>query len=140
MTDAIFQVLADAGALRFLCGRSHALAVFRMDLIHRGRIFQFLSGVAEYFLVRVAVEDAPAVRIHYGDHVGRVFADQAEKFFALGHTVAHTMNLQLLKDGVDVENQYQCNQALHDRGKKTQGELGLPEAKAGKNERHQTAQ
>ncbi len=50
------------------------------------------------------------------------------------------MNLQLLKDGVDVENQDQRNQALHDRGNQVKGEFIFLQPEAGKNERHQAGQ
>ena len=69
-------------------------------------------------MVCIAVEDAPAVHVYDGDHVGGVLADQTEKFFALRQAIAHAMYLQLLKDGVDVKDQNQGDQALHDWGKK----------------------
>jgi hypothetical protein len=54
--------------------------------------------------------------------------------------IAHAVNLQLLKDGVNVENQNQRDQALHHWRKQVKRELVFLEPEAGKNEGHQSGQ
>ena len=84
-----------------------------MNLLEKRGALQLLVAVAENSRVgRAVVEPAPG-RIHDGDHVGGVLADQAEKLFAFHQLMSNPIDLDLLIDRVDVEEQHQADEAAN---------------------------
>lgn len=111
MTHAVFDRVSGPCPSRFLGGGLDSRDVFRVNLCECGGAFQFFDGVAEHALVRSAVVQAIPLGVDDGDHIGGVFADQAEDLFAFNEPTPNAMYLQLLVDRIQVEKQYDAEQA-----------------------------
>ncbi len=111
VANAVFEGLALSGAARFGAGFLDATAIVGMNLVETGGAFQFGERVAESALVGDAVVDAVAFHVHDGDEVGGVFTDETEELFALEELAADAMDLELLKDRVEIEEQNKADQA-----------------------------
>src|SRR5579863_2330664 len=111
MKNAVFEGLPLSRAARFGTGFLHIRAIFRVDLLKARGVFKFFGRVAQSSFVGDAVVDAIAVHIDDGDEVGGVFADEPEELFALEQLATDAVDLKLLEDGVEVEKEYEADQA-----------------------------
>src|ERR1700733_13720958 len=106
MTDAIFNSAPNPSFFGFVCRQFDRWLVVRMNLFVGRSFFQFLGSVAKQLLIGRAVVKTLAVGGHNGDHVRRVFSNQAEEFF-LGHKVhSKAVDLMLLIDDINNEEKH----------------------------------
>ena len=54
-----------------------------------------------------------AIAVDQRDHVGGILTDELKKLISLGQLAANAVELQMLIDGVKVEEQYQSGQPAH---------------------------
>jgi len=107
---AVFEPFSPASETGFLGGLEHAVSVVGMDLFQwRGGV-QLVLAIAEDFLIGGTVVEAMSVSVDYRDHIRGIFADELKKLITLGQLATNTLELQVLIDGVDVEQQYQRSQ------------------------------
>ena len=74
-----------------------------------------------YSLIRKAVENPAAFQIHDGNHVRRILADQVEELLSFDQLPANAMDLQVLIDGVEIEQENEGGQTTHSLRKNMQG-------------------
>src|ERR1017187_10999736 len=93
VAHSVLNGASHAARSRFFRCVSHQLTVIGMNLFERRRAFKLLGGVAKDPLVRGAVVETFPIGVDYGDHVGRIFADQLEELLALNQLVPDSKNL-----------------------------------------------
>src|SRR6185437_3708013 len=113
VADAVFQRLSPAGKTSLFRRLQHARAVVRMNLLKARGLLQLLSGIAQYLLISGAVVETAAVAVHQGDHVSGVLADQSKQLIVLGQLTPDAVQLEVLVNGINVEQEHQCGQAPH---------------------------
>ena len=97
MPNPVLEVLADASSTSLARSFKYGKPVVGMDLFEGGGLAQRFRRVAEGALLSRAVVKTAALGIDQRDHVGGVFRDNAEKFFALGEAAAEAEEAPLLK-------------------------------------------
>jgi len=116
VAHSVLDLATDALCSR-LCGRFvNASSIVGVNLIERRSRSKLLQTVTENFLVSRAVVDTVAISVDYRDHVGSVLSDQTKHFFPFEEVPSYPINLNLLKDYVDVEKKHQANEATQHRG------------------------
>src|SRR6266851_3588217 len=121
VTEAIFQSCSHP-RLTSLCGSLlNLLAVVRMNLFEPRRLLEFFRRISQYFLVRETVENPAAFQIHDGNHVRGILADQMKKLFSFDQLPANSVNLQMLIDGIEIEQENQGHEASHRLWKNIKG-------------------
>src|ERR1700733_4385693 len=105
VADAVFDAAPNAAASCLFSRFGDPRLIFGMNLGVGGSIRKFGRGVAEYFFVGRTVVDALSVRCDHGNHVRRIFGDEAKELFAFNKPDAKAVNLKLLVEDVDDEKQ-----------------------------------
>ena len=103
VAHAIFDTSAHASGTRFPACFLDFRPIIRMHLFECARVLQLFRAVTQDSLIGGAVVEALAVCIHHGDHVGGIFADQAEQLLPLHQLVPHAVDLELLIDRIEIE-------------------------------------
>src|SRR5208282_2681 len=110
--DAILQAFTatrDSGLLSRLV---HASAVLRVNLFQR-RAGQIARSIAENLLVRGTVIKTVSVLVDHCNHIRGVFADELKELVAFCQLAAYALELEVLIDGVDIEEQYEGGKAAN---------------------------
>src|SRR5580704_8748522 len=103
VAHAVLQAGARARSSRFRGCLGYLVAIFRVNLVERGSVYQIFACVTQNLFVRRTVVEPLPIRIDHGNHVGRVFRNQAEQFLALHQLLSNGLNLEVLVEGIDVE-------------------------------------
>jgi hypothetical protein len=111
MSHAVFNGSTFTSPPCFTGSLSDAPSVIWMNLLKSRRVFQFLWRVPEDLLVGKAVVNALAIHVNYGDHVGGILTDEAEKLLSSRELTADPMDLKLLIDTVKVKQQYHTDES-----------------------------
>src|ERR1700691_4236672 len=83
VADAVIQFLPDSGGARLACRLQYLETILGMDLIERRSFPQFGRRVTEDPLVGGIVVEAMSFHVDQRDHVGGIFGNDSEQFFAL---------------------------------------------------------
>src|ERR1700687_6347145 len=113
VTETIFQNCSHPRLLGLRGSFLSPLAVGRMNLLEPGRLLKFFRRIPKYFLIRDTVENPAPFQIDYRNHVRRIFADQMKELFSFDQLAANPVNLQMLIDGVEIEQENEGHETSH---------------------------
>ncbi len=74
---------------------------------------EVLQANTPIFLIRDAVEDPAPFQINDRNHVRRIFADQMKELFSFDQLAANPVDLQMLIDGVEIEQENEGHKTSH---------------------------
>ena len=134
VAHAVFDPPPALAAERFPRSLLDLRAVFGMNLLERRGVPQLFFGVAESLAIGRTVVDAVARGIDQGNHVGRIFADEARQFLALRQLAANAVDLHLLPNRVQVKQQNQADQRANGGVQRGRVNLGGAERQRGNGE------
>src|SRR5258706_4354491 len=116
MAHAVFNLPTNSFRSRLGGSFLHQLPIVRMYLLQRRGTLKFLQAVTENFLVSGAVVDSSAISVNHRDHVSGVLSDQTKHFFPFDKPPPDPIDLELLKNYIDIEKKHQTNQSAQDEG------------------------